>query len=182
MRVMMRMLTTTYGLSESSMPTWAIGLPSGPMENGTTYRVRPRMQPANRPSSVARISAGAIQLLVGPASSRCSVQMKVRSSTRATSVGSDQARKEPGRLAGFSGRRVPAATISAHRLSYSACEPSAQWMRSGWVSAAMRATQSISPACCTHSGAPVMVRASTARRPPARSPTGCDGMAAALLD
>jgi hypothetical protein len=31
--------------------------------------VRPRMQPSNRPFSVWRISAGAVQLLVGPASS-----------------------------------------------------------------------------------------------------------------
>ncbi len=36
MRVMIRMLTTTYGLSVSSTPMWAIGLPSGPIENGTT--------------------------------------------------------------------------------------------------------------------------------------------------
>ena len=70
----------------------AIGEPSGPIENGTTYIVRPRMQPSNRGASVARISSGAIQLLVGPASSLRCEQMKVRSSTRATSLGSDQAR------------------------------------------------------------------------------------------
>jgi hypothetical protein len=64
--------------------------PSGPIENGITYIVRPRMQPANRPFSVERICAGSIQLLVGPASCAVSVQMKVRSSTRATSDGSDQ--------------------------------------------------------------------------------------------
>ena len=66
MRVMSFMLTTTYGLSDSSMPICAIGLPSGPIENGTTYSVRPRMQPSNSPFSVRRISAGATQLLVGP--------------------------------------------------------------------------------------------------------------------
>ena len=38
------------------------------MLNGTTYIVRPRMQPANSPRSLPRISAGSIQLLVGPAS------------------------------------------------------------------------------------------------------------------
>ena len=73
----------------------AIGEPSGPIENGTTYIVRPRMQPRKSggvPSappccSSARISAGAVQLLVGPASSFLSEQMKVRSSTRATSLG-----------------------------------------------------------------------------------------------
>ena len=92
MRVMMRMLTTTYGLSVSSMPMCAMWLPIGPIENGTTYIVRPRMQPSNRPASVSRISAGATQLLVGPASSSRSLQMNVRSSTRATSDGSDSAR------------------------------------------------------------------------------------------
>ena len=42
--------------------------PSGPIEKGTTYIVRPFMQPLKRPSSVSRISAGSRQLLVGPAS------------------------------------------------------------------------------------------------------------------
>ena len=87
MRVISFMLTTTYGLSVSSMPTCAMWLPSGPIENGTTYIVRPRMQPANSRRIVARISAGATQLLVGPASSSRSLQMNVRSSTRATSLG-----------------------------------------------------------------------------------------------
>ncbi len=73
-----------------STPSWLIFEPSGPMQNGTTYIVRPRMHPANRPSSVPRISCGAIQLLVGPASTSCSLQMKVRSSTRATSLGSER--------------------------------------------------------------------------------------------
>jgi hypothetical protein len=46
--------------------------PSGPIENGTTYIVRPRMQPSNMPRRVPRISAGSAQLFVGPASSaRC---------------------------------------------------------------------------------------------------------------
>ncbi len=71
---------------------WAIGEPSGPIENGTTYIVRPFMQPAKRPFSVSRISAGSRQLLVGPAPSSVSEQMKVRSSTRATSSGSERAR------------------------------------------------------------------------------------------
>ena len=68
------------------------------MLNGTTYMVRPFMQPRNSLSSVARISAGSSQLLVGPASISRSEQMNVRSSTRATSLGSDRARKEPGRF------------------------------------------------------------------------------------
>jgi hypothetical protein len=61
------------------------------MQNGTTYIVRPRMQPSKSGLSVSRISFGSIQLLVGPASSFFSAQMKVRLSTRATSLGSDLA-------------------------------------------------------------------------------------------
>ena len=49
--------------------------PIGPIENGTTYIVRPAMQPLKRPSRVSRISAGARQLLFGPASASCSEQM-----------------------------------------------------------------------------------------------------------
>jgi hypothetical protein len=73
-------------------PISEIGEPSGPIENGTTYIVRPRMLPSKSSSSVSRISAGSVQLLVGPASSSCSEQMYVRSSTRATSEGSLSAR------------------------------------------------------------------------------------------
>ena len=63
------------------------------MQNGTTYMVRPRMLPSKMSANVARISLGATQLLVGPASSSFSEQMNVRSSTRATSDGSERARK-----------------------------------------------------------------------------------------
>ncbi len=68
-----------------------MGEPIGPIEKGTTYMVRPRMQPLNRPPRMERISPGSIQLLVGPASSSFSEQMKVRLSTRATSRGSEAA-------------------------------------------------------------------------------------------
>ena len=59
------------------------------MLNGTTYMVRPRMQPSKISAKVSRISPGAIQLLVGPAFCSRSEQMNVRSSTRATSLGSE---------------------------------------------------------------------------------------------
>ena len=48
------------------------------------------MQPSKISANVARISSGAIQLLVGPASSSFSEQMNVRLSTLATSAGSDR--------------------------------------------------------------------------------------------
>ena len=61
------------------------------MEKGTTYMVRPAIQPSNRPFSRARIPTGSDQLLVGPASIALAEQMKVRLSTRATSLGSEAA-------------------------------------------------------------------------------------------
>ena len=75
-----------------STPISEISEPSGPIENGTTYIVRPFIEPLKRSFSVVRISSGARQLFVGPASCSSSEQMKVRSSTRATSAGSDSAR------------------------------------------------------------------------------------------
>ena len=67
---------------------WAMGEPSGPMLKGMTYMVRPRMQPVEQAAQAfAFISLGCTQLLVGPASSLLRLQMKVRSSTRATSLG-----------------------------------------------------------------------------------------------
>ena len=70
---------------------WAMEDPRGPIENGTTYIVLPRIEPLNRSVSTPRISAGSRQLLVGPASDSRVEQMKVRSSTRATSPGSEWA-------------------------------------------------------------------------------------------
>ena len=90
-RVMIRMLVATYAESVSWTPMWAIGEPSGPIENGTTYIVRPCMAPAKRRFSSARISSGSRQLLLGPASSSVAEQMNVRPSTRATSPGSEWA-------------------------------------------------------------------------------------------
>src|SRR3954449_9110963 len=122
------------------MPTWDLSEPSGPIENGTTYMVRPRIAPANRSFIVLRISPGARQLLVGPASSSRSEQMNVRSSTRATSLGSDQARYELGRLASLRRLNVPASTSSWQSRSYSSAEPSHQTTWSGWVRSATSST------------------------------------------
>ena len=64
-RVMVRIETTTYSESVISTPSLGSSAPSGPMQNGTTYMVRPRMQPRYRSVMMPRISAGSIQLLVG---------------------------------------------------------------------------------------------------------------------
>ncbi len=110
---------------------WAMCDPSGPIENGTTYIVRPRIEPLNSSLRTSRISAGSRQLLVGPASSSRSEQMKVRSSTLATSSGSERARYEFGRFASESFSKVPLSTSSWQRRSYSSAEPSHQWIDSG---------------------------------------------------
>jgi hypothetical protein len=54
---------------------WAIGDPSGPIEKGTTYIVRPFIEPVYSRFISARISSGSRQLLFGPASSWVSEQM-----------------------------------------------------------------------------------------------------------
>ncbi len=128
---MIRIEVTTYGESVISTPSWEMSLPSGPMQNGTTYIVRPRMQPSKIWANVWRISSGAIQLLVGPASSSRSEQMNVRSSTRATSLGSEAQRKLFGRSRGFSRVKVPLSTSRLVICSHSACEPSHRTMSSG---------------------------------------------------
>ena len=139
---MIRMFTTTYGESVNSTPSSAMCEPSGPIENGITYMVRPRMLPSNKPLRVSRISDGSCQLLVGPASCSRSEQMKVRSSTRATSEGSERARKEFGRISGFSRVKVPPSTMAWVSRSHSASEPSHHSTRSGLVSAATSSTHS----------------------------------------
>jgi len=61
------------------------------MLKGMTYMVRPRIEPLNTAFSFLRITNGSSQLFVGPALSFDSEQMKVRSSTRATSLGEERA-------------------------------------------------------------------------------------------
>src|SRR6478752_8034657 len=114
---MVRMLTATYGESVTSTPMYESCEPSGPMLNGTTYMVRPFMAPRKSPLRMPRISSGSFQLFVGPAPASVAEQMKVRSSTLATSDGSVAAQYEFGRFSGSSGTNVPAATSSAHKAS-----------------------------------------------------------------
>ena len=74
-RVMIRIETTTYAESVICTPSREIGEPSGPMQNGTTYIVRPCITPVKCSRRVWRISSGSAQLLVGPASSGRAEQM-----------------------------------------------------------------------------------------------------------
>ena len=141
------------------------GPPTAPIENGTTYMVRPRIDPANSGVMVARISSGCAQLLVGPASASRSDAMNVRASVRATSLGCERARYEPGRHSGLSLMSLPSATCSRSSASFSAREPSTQWIRSGCVSAAISSTHAKS----SSSPAPA-----TAGRPPKARDAGAE--------
>ena len=81
----------------------------------------------------------------------------MRPSVRATSLGCERARYEPGRHSGFSLMSLPSSTISRSSASFSAREPSTQWMRSGRVSAAISSTHATSaaiPAPCTVGSSP----------------------------
>ena len=62
-------------LSVSSTPILLKGEPTGPIENGITYIVRPFMEPLKIEPARRYPSSGDIQLFVGPASSRNPVQM-----------------------------------------------------------------------------------------------------------
>ncbi len=150
--VMIRIEVTTYGESLISTPSCEMLLPSGPMQNGITYIVRPRMHPSKIPANVWRISAGAIQLLVGPASCSRSEQMNVRSSTRATSPGSDAHQKLFGRNSGLSLVNVPFSSSRVVSRSHSSGEPSHQTTASGLVSSAISRTQAASSGRVVFSG------------------------------
>src|SRR3954468_17433927 len=73
--------------------------------------------------------------------------MNVRSSTRATSSGSERARYEFGRLASDRRSKVPLSTSAWQRSSYSRAEPSPQCTGSGLHLAANSSTQARSRSC-----------------------------------
>jgi len=54
-RVMMPIEVTAYALSVICTPMCESGPPTAPIEKGTTYIVRPRIDPSNRGVMVARI-------------------------------------------------------------------------------------------------------------------------------
>jgi hypothetical protein len=110
------------------------------MQKGITYIVRPAMLPWNKERNLRRISPGSAQLFVGPASSRRAEQINVRSSTRATSLGCERARKQPGRFTGSSRINVPLATIWSQSDRDSSSVPSHQWTCSGRQSCLISST------------------------------------------
>src|SRR4029450_5700926 len=70
--------------------------------------------------------------------------MNVRSSTRATSPGSDRARKLLGRRSPFRRWKVPPSTSRSVKRAHSSSEPSHHSTRSGWNTPAQCSTQSFS--------------------------------------
>ena len=74
------------------------------------------------------------------------MQMKVRSSTRATSSGSEAAQNEFGFFDSFSLTKVPASTSCVVMRSHSSSDPSHHTTRSGVVSSATSRTQDSSSA------------------------------------
>src|SRR3954466_5405485 len=166
MRAMTRIETTTYSESVSSTPNIGFSASTGPMQKGITYMVRPRMHPRYSSVMTDFISAGSIQLLVGPASASSTEQMKVRSSTRATSLGSEAHQNE----LGFFSRRVkvPASTSFWVSRSHSSSLPSTQTTSSGVVSSAISCTQASSRGCAvgavSRPGVATEVTASPSRR------------------
>ena len=136
------------------------------MQYGSTYMVRPRMQPRKRSVMIAFMSSGSIQLLVAPASFGSRLQMNVRSSTRATSVGSLAHQNEFGFLSSFSRTNVPFSTSRSVTRVHSSGDPSTHSMRSGWVSSAVSRTQASRPACVVGAvSSPGMVLAVMCRSP-----------------
>ena len=137
---MIRIETTTYGESVISTPSWEISPPSGPMQNGTTYMTRPRMQPSKIPAKVLRISSGAIQLLVGPASC-LPLGADERAVLDPRHVAGVRGAPEAVRpQLGFSRVKVPFSTSRLVSRSHSASEPSHQTTASGLVSSAISPT------------------------------------------
>src|ERR1019366_6756032 len=124
---------------------------------GITYMVLPVIAPASNPCNFCFIFAGSSQLLVGPASSWVRGQMKVRSSTRATSPGLDRTRMLFGGLSSASQTALPVRTISRSMAWYSSCEPSHQCTRSGLQSWATSSTHAVSRLCFVSAFFSVMV-------------------------
>src|SRR5450631_1648503 len=93
---------------------------------------------------IAFILSGAIQLFVGPASFSSTEQTKVRSSTRATSEGSEAQWNELGLMLSLRRVKVPDSTSPSVRVVHSWSEPVTHEMRSGVVRSAISATQAAS--------------------------------------
>src|SRR5882757_1818699 len=151
-RVIICMQTATYAESVTCTPYLGCAASSGPMQNAITYIVRPAIAP--RYSSVITVfmSTGSIQLFVGPASDSSREQMKVRSSTRATSSGSEAHQNEF--CLRDSRTKVPLFTSSVVSRRHSSSLPSHHITSTGVVSAATSSTQSMIAECVVRAACP----------------------------
>ena len=137
----------------SSTPICAMGEPSGPMLNGNdVHRAAPHAaveQAAQRAAHLARIDP--VVGRAGVLASRGADEGAVLDARHVAGIRAGQV-AVPAALRVQLDERA-AATISAHSRSYSAWEPSPQWMRSGCVRLAMSATQLLRASCFRLAGA-----------------------------
>ena len=123
MRVMIRMLTTTYGrVGDLDADVRDRAAERAHRERDDVHRAAAHAAVEEAVQRRAHLARARPSCWSGPASSSRSLQMNVRSSTRATSDGSEQREEAVGPL-----RRIepaatcPLATISSHSRSYSSC-------------------------------------------------------------
>jgi len=113
------------------------------MEKGTTYMVRPFMHPRKSPLSLVRISSGHTSC------SWDSVDLLLRADVRAVFDASNVTRVREsvvtvGTLLGVQSTERSGFDETLAELSYSASDPSHQWIRSGVVTFATNSTQAMS--------------------------------------
>ena len=140
-----------------STPMWAIGEPSGPIENGTTYIVRPAHAAVEQ--AVERLAhLGGVAPVVG----RAGVLLALGADEGAV-LDPGHVARDPSARGSSSGawRRRAARTSRCRRArrqrrSYSSAEPSHQWIASGLVSSAIRSTQAVSAACLVGASAAML--------------------------
>ena len=121
---------------------WAIGEPSGPIENGTTYIVRPSIEPRKQlAQQLAHL------LRVAPVVRRAGVLLALRADERAVLDAGDVAgirQRQVGVRALGVGQPLEGAGVDqrlARARSYSSADPSHQWIASGCVRDATSSTQ-----------------------------------------
>ena len=103
--------------------------------------VRPCIAPSKRVRSLAYMTCGSSQLLVGPASSFLREQIKVLPSTRATSLMAVRWSRQPGSFSGLRASISPVARAwSRSSLSWASL-PSIQTTLSGFTSAFISSIQ-----------------------------------------
>src|SRR5207247_8831299 len=103
--------------------------------------VRPRIAPLSKPCNFEYVSAGSVQLFVGPASAFVGVQMKVNCATRATPFGFERCKYERGAFFSYSLISLFCLSDSAIREPFSLSDPSLEELFSDRMSCATGSAQ-----------------------------------------